>query len=154
MTSKTSFSTANHRDHFFYSNTPFINSEHGNLHAIEWAFVIDVNQIPDTDQNDENDDDYTPHEYYLQVAANGEIRGVTCAYDEHEEYFSVTAAMGDVIFLKAFSIQYPNLTPTLVSLLEYRKYRIAKLREQLQVEVDNFSEDDLHLPTEVSVDPD
>lgn len=153
MTNKIPFPTANHRDHFFYRNSPFINSDHGDLPAIEWAFVIDVNQIPHTDHNDEDDDDFTPHDYYLQVAANGEIRGVTRDYDEHEEYFSVTAAMGDVIFLKAFSIQYPNLTPTLASLLDFRKHRAAKLREQLQIEVENFSEDDLHLPTDVSVDP-
>lgn len=140
MTSKTPFPTANHKDHFIYDNLPFINPEHGELHPIQWAFVIDINLIPPT--NEDYDDFISPPEYYLQVTASGEVRGVTHEYDGHEEYFSVTAGDSDVRFLKAFSTQYPNVTPTLLPLLDYRKYRTAKLKEQANQEKENISDDD------------
>ncbi|MDI3358092.1 hypothetical protein MO767_27665 [Pseudomonas sp. UYIF39] len=140
MTNKTPFPTANHKDHFIYDNQPFINPEHGELHPIEWAFVIDTNLIPPSDED--YDDFIIPPEYYLQITASGEIRGVTHEYDEHEEYFSVTAGDSDVRLLKAFSTQYPNITPTLSDLLDYRKYCTTKWKEQLNQEKENTSNDD------------
>lgn len=140
MTSKTPFPTANHKDHFIYDNLPFINPEHGELHPIEWALVIDINLMPPTDLD--YDDFITPPEYYLQVTASGEVRGVTHEYDEHEDYFSVTASDSDVRFLKAFSTQYPQATPTLSALLDYRKYCMTKWEEQVNQEKENISKDD------------
>lgn len=139
MTNKTPFPTANHKDHFIYDNLPFINPEHGKLHPIEWAFVIDMNLTPPTDEDD--DDFIIPPEYYLQVTAGGEVRGVTHDYDEHEEYFSVTAGDSDVKSLKAFSTQYPQVTPTLLALLDFRKYQTSKLREQF-LNPEDISNDD------------
>lgn len=129
MKNKTPFPTANHKDHFLYENSPFINPEHGELHPIEWATVIDMNLIKSDDYHSDND--IIPSDYYFQVTPNGEIRGVTHDYDEHEEYFSVTADNFDVAFLKVFSNQFPKVTPTLLALLDYRKYRTSKLKEQL-----------------------
>jgi hypothetical protein len=132
MKNQTPFPTANYKDHFLYDNAPFINPEHGELDPIEWAFAIDINLIPATDEDYDND--IIPPEYYLQVTASGEVRGVTHEYDEHEEYFSVTADHSDVVFLKAFSTQYPQLTPTLSALLDYRKYQMTKLKELVNQE--------------------
>ena len=140
MTNKTPFPTANHKDHFIYDNQPFINPEHGELHPIEWAFVIDINLIPPT--NEDDDDFITPPEYYLQVTASGEVRGVTHDYDEHADYFSVTAGHSDVEFLKAFSTHYPKVKPTLPALLDYRKYRMTKWKELVDQEKENILNDD------------
>jgi hypothetical protein len=129
MKNKTSFPTANHKDHFLYENLPFINPEHGELHAIEWAFVIDINLLPPVDE-DHNDYTTSPS-YYLQVTHSGEVRGVTHDYNEHEDYFSVAADNSDVIFLKMFANQYPRSTPTLLTVLGYRKLRMTQLKKQL-----------------------
>jgi len=128
MKNKTPFPTENHKDHFVYDNLPFINPEHGELRPIQWATVIDTSLIEPN--NFDPDDFYTRPSYYLQITPNGEVRGVTHDYDEHEEYFSVTVAHSDIVFLKLFINQYPHLTPTLSSLLCYRKDRTSKLREK------------------------
>jgi hypothetical protein len=138
----TILSTANYKDHFIYDNLPFINSEHGELQPIEWATVINIDLIPPKDPDDEDDDYFIPPEYFLQVAASGEIRGVTRDYDENDEYFSVTADGSDVTFLKAFSTHYPNAIPTLTALMGYRKYRIAKWNEEISQLKDNIPDDD------------
>lgn len=127
MKNETPFPTENHKDHFIYDNLPFINPEHGELHPIQWATVIDTSLIEPN--NFDPDDFYTRPSYYLQITPNGEIRGVTHDYDEREEYFSVTVDHFDIVFLKLFINQYPHLTPTLSSLLYYRKDRMSKLRE-------------------------
>lgn len=137
MKNNTSFPTENHKDHFIYDNFPFINPEHGDLHPIEWATIIDINLITPTTKHDFIE----PPIYYLQITASGEIRGVTHEYDDHEEYFSVTASESDVVFLKLFTEQYPHLTPTLTSLLYYRKDRTAKRREQVNQDKENLSDD-------------
>ncbi|MBP5949373.1 hypothetical protein [Pseudomonas sp. P42] len=138
MKNQIPFPTENHKDHFVYDNLPFINPEHGQLHPIQWATVIDISLI---NPNDDDDDHFiTPPSYYLQITPNGEVRGVTHDFDEHEEYFSVTADNFDVGFLKVFSNQFPQVTPTLLALLDYRKYRTSKLREDLNQE--NISNDD------------
>ncbi|ATP46053.1 MAG: hypothetical protein ACWA7D_14640 [Pseudomonas asiatica] len=126
MKNNNTFPTNNHKDHFIYDNKPFINPEHGKLQPIEWATVIDTSLITWSNKSDFID---SP-EYYLQVTVSGEIRGVTHEHDEHEDYLSVTASDSDVRFLKAFSTHYPNDAPTLLALQDYRKYQIAKLREQ------------------------
>lgn len=111
-----------------YENLPFINPEHGELDPIEWATAIDINLI---DPNDyQSHYDIIPPDYYFQVTPNGEIRGVTHDYDEHEDYFSVTADHADIVFLRLFLEQYPHLTPTLTSLLYFRKDRTSKLKAQ------------------------
>lgn len=140
MTNKTPFPTANYKDHFIYDNQPFINPEHGELRPIQWAFAIDNNLIPHT--NEDYNDFTTPPEYYLQVTASGEVRGVTHDYDEHAEYFSVTANDSDVEFLKAFSTHYPQVKPTLPDLLDYRKYRMTKWKELVEQEKENISAND------------
>jgi hypothetical protein len=142
MKNKTPFPTENHKDHFIYDNVPFINSEHGNLQPIQWAYVIDINLMPPTDEDDDIDDYFTRPEYYLQVTAKGEVRGVTHQHDEHEDYFSVTARDSDVRFLKAFATHYPNATPTLITLMGYRKYREAKWNEELDQEREKNSDND------------
>lgn len=129
MKRNTPFPSANHKDHFIYENLPFINPEHGKLHKIEWATVIDTSQIK---LNDYNIDEYiTPPRYYLQITSNGELRGVSHDYDDHEDYFSVTADESDVVFLKLFADQHPKLTPTLTSLLIYRKERAARFMQEI-----------------------
>lgn len=140
MTTKTPFPTANHKDHFIYENLPFINPEHGELHPVQWATVIDINLIESNYYDP--DDFYTRPSYYLQITPNGEVRGATYDYDEHEEYFSVTADNFDIVFLKLFTEQYPHLTPTLTSLLYYRKDRASKLKELVNQEKENISDDD------------
>lgn len=142
MHNKTSFPTANHKDYFIYDNTPFINPEHGDLRPIQWAFVIDINLMPPIDEDDDIDDYFTRPDYYLQVTARGDIRGVTHQYDEHEEYFSVTAGDSDVQFLKAFVTHHPNATPTLIALMDYRKYRKAKWNEEVDQERERSSDND------------
>ncbi|MEB2517379.1 hypothetical protein SOP85_18310 [Pseudomonas sp. YuFO20] len=140
MKNKTPFPTANHKDHFIYDNQPFINPEHGELYPIQWATVIDTTLI---DSNDYDEDVYiTPPSHYFQITPNGEIRGVTHDYDDHEEYFSVTADSSDVVFLKLFTNQYPHLTPTLSSLLHYRKDRTSKMREDYLKYKNNILKDD------------
>ncbi|WP_408599752.1 hypothetical protein [Pseudomonas sp. PLMAX] len=139
MTNKMTFPTANHKDHFIYDNLPFINPEHGELHPIQWATVIDTSLIEPNSLDP--DDYYTRPPYYLQITPNGEIRGVTHDFDKHEEYFSVTAENSDVAFLKVFSNQFPQITPTLPALLDYRKYRTSNLREQY-LNQENISNDD------------
>ena len=141
MKNKTPFPTENHKDHFIYDNLPFINPEHGELHPIQWATVIDMSLINSNDDDDDDDDFIIPPSHYLQITPNGEVRGVKHDYDDHEEYFSVTADSCDVVFLKAFSNQYPQATPTLLDLLDYRKYRMSKLREQYSNQ-ENISNDD------------
>lgn len=140
MKNKTSFHTANYKDHFMYENLPFINPEHGELDPIEWATVIDMSLVKPNDYH--RDFDIIPPAYYFQVTPNGEIRGVTHDYDEHEEYFSVTVDDSEVVFLKLFLDQHPHLTPTLTSLLYYRKDRISKLRAQVNQEKQNISNND------------
>jgi hypothetical protein len=132
------FPTDNHKDHFSYDNRPFINPEHGELQPIEWATVIDTSLISSSDPSD--DDFVIPPEYFLQVTPTGEIRGITHEYDEHEEYFSVTADGTDVIFLKLFLDQFPHLTPSLTSLLYFRKQRMCELRKY----VDEYKEEIMH----------
>lgn len=143
MPDKTTLSTDNYTDHFIYANQPFLNPEDGNLPPIEWAFVIDVNLNPPSLTEEEIDDLFTRPEYYLQVSSCGEVRGVTHDCDEHEDYFSVTGDMGDVSFLKTFSTLHPNVTPTLIDVMGYRKYRMAKLRETPN-QTEHASEDDWH----------
>lgn len=140
MPNKTPFPTANHKDHFIYDNQPFINPEHGELHPIEWASVIDISLMPPT--KEDYDDFITPPKYYLQVTGRGEVRGVTHDYDEHAEYFSVTADHSDVEFLKAFSTHYPQVKPTLPALLDYRKYRMTKFNELVDQAKENISDND------------
>ena len=140
MKNKTLLPTENLKNHFFYDNLPFVNPEHGELNPIEWAFVIDINLMPPA--NVDCDDFITPPEYYLQVTASGEVRGVTHDYDEHAEYFSVTAGHSDVEFLKAFSTHYPKVKPTLPDLLDYRKYRMTKWKELVDQEKENTSDND------------
>lgn len=140
MTNKTPFPTENHKDHFIYDNLPFINPEHGELATVKWATIINIDLFePD---NYDPDDFSTRPSYYLQITPSGEIRGVTYDHDDHEEYFSVAAENSDVVFLKLFTIQYPSLTPTLTSLLYYRKDRATKLREQVNQEKENLLNED------------
>lgn len=139
MENKKPFPTENHKDHFLYNNEPFFNREHGDLGKIEWATIIDISLIKRNDYN--NDDDIIPPHFYLQISPTGEIRGVTHEYDEHEEYFSVTADEPDAVFLKLFTEQFPNHIPTLTSLLHYRKVRLAALRASMP-NLEDFSDDD------------
>ena len=132
MKNKASFHTANFKDHFMYDNRPFINPEHGELDPIEWATVIDMSLINPNDCHSHYDT--IPPDCYFQVTPNGEIRGVTHDYDEHQEYFSVTADQTDIVFLKLFLEQYPQHTPTLTSLLYYRKDRTSKWMAQVNQE--------------------
>lgn len=122
-------STENHKDHFIYENRPFINPDHGELYPIEWATIIDVNLMPTTTPDD--DDIIDPPRYYLQITPNGEIRGATHYYDEHEDYFSVTADDSDIVFLKLFLNQHPHHTPTLASLQHYRKERVSEWKNEV-----------------------
>jgi hypothetical protein len=140
MTNKTPFPTANYKDHFIYDNLPFINPEHGELDPVQWATVIDTSLIEPDDFDP--DDYYTRPSYYLQITPGGEVRGVTRDYDEHEEYFSVAANDSDVVFLKLFLEQYPHLTPTLTSLLYFRKDQASKWMEQVDQEKENILNDD------------
>jgi hypothetical protein len=135
MTNKKPFNTANHKDHFIYENLPFINPEHGELPPIQWATIIDISLVKTSALDVENY--ITPPSYYLQITADGKVRGVTHEYDKHEDYFSVTASDSDVIFLKAFADQYPHLKPTLSSLAYYRKMQTAEVTSA-QVDDENL----------------
>ncbi|MFK3946965.1 hypothetical protein [Pseudomonas fulva] len=107
-----------------YENNPFINPEDGQLPAITWRYISDVDELSlDTT----NDIDSFP-EHYLQITPQGEVRGVTCEPNTHSNYFSVASDGLNVVFLKMHTERYPGVVPSLADLLPYRQYMQAKLK--------------------------
>jgi hypothetical protein len=130
-----------------YENLPFINPEDGELPLLQWWFASDSNELP-PDLNEtaipDCDIDISP-EYYLQVTPNGEIRGVTYDFDEHNGYFSVTGCGSDVEFLKGYAKHYPGTAPSLVDLSAYRQYKHAELMEELTLIKHQLKNDNIDL---------
>ena len=130
-----------------YENLPFINPEDGALPVLNWWFTSDSSELPaDIDETaiTDYDRDVSP-EYYLQVTPQGEIRGVTYEFDDHNEYFSVTGDGSDVEFLKAHTKHYPGITPSLADLLAYRQYKHSKLMEEVMRVKHQMENDDIDL---------